>query len=169
MLYGAHYRAIYVYIYRRLAPRVDEVPDAVAEVFSVAWRRIENSPSGEQELMWLYGIARRCVHRSHRTQFRRSRLITRLADEARARPLGRDSSMINDRVREAIERLRPLDREVLRLVMWDGLSHAEAAAVLGCSVNAVAQRLHNARERLRVQLGESLVGPPEMTRKAQRT
>lgn len=55
-------------------------------------------------------------------------------------------------VRTAIERLRRKDQEVLLLVMWEGLSHAEAATVLQCSVNAVAQRLHAARERLRAQL-----------------
>jgi RNA polymerase sigma-70 factor (ECF subfamily) len=55
-------------------------------------------------------------------------------------------------VREAIEKLRPADREVVQLVMWEGLSHAEAGRVLGCSANAVALRLHKARQRLRAEL-----------------
>lgn len=58
-------------------------------------------------------------------------------------------------VREAIEQLRPVDREVLQLVLWDGLSHAEAGQVLGCSSNAVALRLHKAKERLRAALATS--------------
>ncbi len=40
----------------------------------------------------------------------------------------------------AMDRLRPADREALRLVLWDDLSHADAAAVLGCSVNAFELR-----------------------------
>jgi RNA polymerase sigma-70 factor (ECF subfamily) len=48
-----------------------------------------------------------------------------------------------------MEKLKPADREVLQLVTWDGLSHAEAAEVLGCTSNAVALRLHKARSRLR--------------------
>ena len=52
----------------------------------------------------------------------------------------------------AIDRLLPGDREALRLVEWDGLSHAQAAQVLGCSANAVAARLHRARARLRTDL-----------------
>jgi len=35
------------------------------------------------------------------------------------------------------------------LVSWDGCTHAEAAQVLDCSVNAVALRLHKAKTRLR--------------------
>jgi RNA polymerase sigma-70 factor (ECF subfamily) len=166
-VYDAHYRAIYAYVYRRLTPRGDEVRDVVAEVFSVAWRRIKHVPGGEEELIWLYGVARRCVLRAQRSYRRRLRLLTRLSEEARARPTDDPTASGEDEVRDAIERLRPLDREVLRLVMWEGLSHSEAAGVLGCSVNAVAQRLHNARERLRVDLTRSAAGAPEPTRRAQ--
>jgi DNA-directed RNA polymerase specialized sigma24 family protein len=50
---------------------------------------------------------------------------------------------------DAIERLPDAYREALRLVNWEGCSHAEAAQILGCSVNAVALRLHKAKARLR--------------------
>lgn len=36
----------------------------------------------------------------------------------------------------------------MQLVVWDGLSAAETADVLGCSVNVVQVRLHRARRRL---------------------
>jgi RNA polymerase sigma-70 factor (ECF subfamily) len=45
--------------------------------------------------------------------------------------------------------LRPADREALRLVLWDELSHAEAAAVLGCSPNAFELRYRRARSAVR--------------------
>jgi RNA polymerase sigma-70 factor (ECF subfamily) len=60
------------------------------------------------------------------------------------------------RVRAALQELRPLDREVIRLVYWDGLSHGEAASVLGCSVNAVALRVKKAKVRLQTRLGLDL-------------
>jgi RNA polymerase sigma-70 factor (ECF subfamily) len=95
------------------------------------------------------------------------RLLGRLFEEGRNRPADDAAASRGDDVRDAIERLRPLDREVLRLVMWEGLSHGEAASVLDCSVNAVAQRLHNARERLRVELGRPAEQAPEMTRRSE--
>jgi RNA polymerase sigma-70 factor (ECF subfamily) len=51
-------------------------------------------------------------------------------------------------VADALRRLSPNEREVMQLVVWDGLSVAETAEVLGCSVNVVQVRLHRARKRL---------------------
>jgi RNA polymerase sigma-70 factor (ECF subfamily) len=48
---------------------------------------------------------------------------------------------------EALSRLSDADQELLRLVAWEELDHAEIAQVLGVSVNAVAIRLHRARAR----------------------
>jgi RNA polymerase sigma-70 factor (ECF subfamily) len=163
VLYNAHYRAIYAYVHRRLAPRFDDVPDAVADVFAVAWRRLNEVPADEQELLWLYGVAHRCVLRARRSDWRRLRLLARLTEEARSRPLSLGPDSREEEVREAIEQLPARDREVLRLVMWEGLSHGEAAGVLGCSVNAIAQRLHTARERLRTALTEPAAGSSEIT------
>ena len=52
------------------------------------------------------------------------------------------------RLEWAWDRLASKDQEVLRLVTWDELSNEEAAQVLGCSTNALAIRLHRARQHL---------------------
>lgn len=51
-------------------------------------------------------------------------------------------------MRRAAARLSPRDQEVLRLSLWEELSHGEAAEALGISVDAVKQRLHRAKARL---------------------
>ena len=56
----------------------------------------------------------------------------------------------------ALKELRQMDREVLTLVYWDGLSHAETASVLGCSVNAVALRVKKAKVRLHDKLTSNI-------------
>jgi RNA polymerase sigma-70 factor (ECF subfamily) len=162
-LYNAHYRAIYGYVYRRLSPRSDDVSDTVADVFAVAWRRLDEAPAGEHELLWLYGVAHRCVLRARRSDWRRLRLVARLTEEARTRPFSAGPGSREEEVRDAIDRLPARDREVLRLVMWDGLSHSEAGRVLGCSANAVAQRLRAVRERLRAALTEPAEGSSKLT------
>ena len=162
-LYDAHYRAIYAYVYRRLSPRSDDVTDTVAEVFAVAWRRLDQAPTGDEELLWLYGVAHRCVLRARRSDWRRLRLVARLRAEALAHQFSAGPGSREQEVLDAIERLPARDREVLRLVMWDGLSHGEAAGVLGCSTNAIAQRLHSARQRLRAALTEPVRGSSELT------
>lgn len=155
LLYAQHYRAIYAYVHRRLDA---DAADVTAEVFAVAWRRLDDVPASDEELLWLYGVAHRYVVRAHRSTRRRLRLAARLAEQARLQTTGHAS---HDRVRDAIDRLRPADREVLKLVLWEGLTHTEVAAVLGCSANAVAQRLHRARERLRSQLSDQEDGDQE--------
>ena len=71
-----------------------------------------------------------------------------------------------DRVQAAISRLKPSDRDVLSLVLWEQLSHSEAARVLGCSVNAVALRLHKARSRLRKELALGPERPVDFRRES---
>lgn len=55
-------------------------------------------------------------------------------------------------VRVAVERLAPLDAEVLLLKYTENWSYDEIAKHLGVSHGAVESRLHRARQRLREQL-----------------
>ena len=48
-------------------------------------------------------------------------------------------------VRDAMDRLRPRLRWPLLLVDGQGCSYEEAAEVLGCDVDTVAERLYNGR------------------------
>jgi RNA polymerase sigma factor (sigma-70 family) len=151
-LYRAHYAAIYKYVHRRLYATVSEVPDVVAEVFAVAWRKLEDVPQPPEDRLWLYGVARRRVMRFQRAGARYERLQARLREHIRTVVASAEDP--SGAVRDAIASLRPGDREVLMLVMWEGLSHGEAAAVIGCSVNAVALRVSRAKRRLRAQLDQ---------------
>jgi DNA-directed RNA polymerase specialized sigma24 family protein len=68
-LFQAEYRHILAYALRRTS-NLAEAQDAVAESFTVAWRRIEDAPAGQSPRPWLYGIARRAVANQRRTQRR---------------------------------------------------------------------------------------------------
>lgn len=63
-----------------------DVDDAVAEVFLVAWRRLEDMPRGEAVRPWLYGTARRVIANQARSQARRSRLQERLSVQPELAP-----------------------------------------------------------------------------------
>lgn len=52
-------------------------------------------------------------------------------------------------MKEALRRLGPLDREVLLLSEWEGLSPAQIASVLRCPKVTARGRLHRARRRFR--------------------
>jgi RNA polymerase sigma-70 factor (ECF subfamily) len=149
-LYVEHYPAIYAYVYRRLSGSASEVPDVVADVFATAWRRLDSVPAGDDGRLWLYSAARHVVLNDRRGWRRRLRLFDRLRGEASLRRAADDGAGESELwLVEAIERLPAADQEVLRLVRWEGLSHGEAAQVLGCSMHAVALRVDKAKARLR--------------------
>jgi RNA polymerase sigma factor (sigma-70 family) len=148
-MYQAHYRAIAAYARRRLS--AEDADDQVAETFLVAWRRLEDIPTGEHTRPWLYAVARRTLSQRTRSHRRRDRLVARLTTfrETAELEAGFDPGRIDDQelVRKALARLRPEDQELLRLAEWEELGRAELARAFECSANAVAIRLHRAHRR----------------------
>jgi RNA polymerase sigma-70 factor (ECF subfamily) len=136
---------------------------------SQAWRRLSSIPAPPDDLPWLYGVARRTVSRSNRTAGRRERLLSKLRQSADPRPASDDYDERADRVRKALSDLRPRDREVLLLSLWDQLNNREIAQALGCSVNAVPIRLHRARLRLSSLLEVDAAEPPSSQKRTTRT
>jgi RNA polymerase sigma-70 factor (ECF subfamily) len=158
-LYEEHYHPLQAYTVRRLDAR-DDVADVVAEVFTTAWRRLDDIPAPPETRLWLYGVARRVLAGHRRSSNRFRKLIARVGaaqttDSAYSQ-LGPD--IADHQVIRALRQVPPAEREALMLTVWEQLSHTEAAQVLGCSPNAVGIRVHRARVRLRAVLGEP---PPE--------
>ena len=147
-LYTAHYQAITGYVRRRVAAH--DADDVIAQIFAVAWRRFDQVPAPPGERPWLFGVARNSVADQRRSERRRLHLHARLSrDAVTAVAVARTPDSPGEPVLAALSALRPADREALQLVLWDDLSHAEAAAVLGCSPNAFELRYRRARQAVR--------------------
>ncbi len=140
---------------RFAALRIDpeRAKDVAAETFLVAWRRLDDVPAEPRP--WLFGVARRVIAGQFRSESRREALALRLrtARGGGAEPADLSGPVAaRDEVLTAFATLGERDREVLRLVTWDGLDAEEAAEALGITKLAFAVRLHRARRRLREQL-----------------
>jgi len=146
LLYDAAYPRILAYALRRARSREDAF-DAVSETFAAVWRRLDDVPGDERQIAWVYGVARRVLANQYRGADRRRRLDERMA--VTATPAADPDLGL---VHEALDRLRPDDREILTLSAWDDLDNDEIAVVLGITAAAVAVRLHRARRRLAVEL-----------------
>ncbi len=140
-LYRAHADHVHAYARRRSDdPTADEV---VAEVFLIAWRRLDAISA--EPLPWLLGVARKTLANHRRSRSRGAALNARIGatlDTATGHA-ERDHAVL-----EALATLDPRDREVLLLIVWEGLRQQEVGTVLGVSRAAVATRLHRARKRL---------------------
>ena len=159
-LYREHYPSIWAYAMRRIERHADAA-DVVADVFTIAWRRLAEVPDSPADLLWLYGVARRVVAGKWRSARRLRDLIARLQANPPTAPAS-TGDQLTDRLLDAVARLRPVEREAIALVHWEQLSHDEAARVLGCSANAVAIRVHRARGRLRHSLAEPDPAQPDV-------
>lgn len=153
-LYQANYASMAAYAVNRTGGSADDAADIVAEVFTIAWRRLDDVPAPPEDRLWLYGTARRVISRHYRSADRLRRLVNRviLRETVTGRPALHAQDPGHDRLLAALGRLRPGDREALLLLYWEELSYAEAATVLGCSANAVGIRAHRAKARLRQAL-----------------
>ncbi len=129
-LFEAHHRALLAYAARR-SPTLADAEDVVAEVFLVAWRRLDDMPAGDEARLWLYGVARNTIANQRRGLTRRTRLQDRL-EQTTERPMSTAPPIVDaEPALEALSRLSASDQELLRLVAWEELSHAEIAAGAG--------------------------------------
>lgn len=151
-------------IYDECAPRVyayavrhcgrADADDVVAETFAVAWRRMDVLP--DPAIGWLLVTARHVISSRRRADRRHLDLAARVAatTSAPTEPAAEDVAVRRRTVLDALATLSEREREALLLTAWDGLDHATAAAVAGCSSRAFRARLMRARARLTAALSE---------------
>ena len=152
-LFVAHSADLYRFAIRRTVSRQD-AEDLVAEVFTVAWRRLEDLPTGDETRLWLFGTARLVLQNQWRSRRRQRHLLERLrrtatAEESNEQLAGLDGTTD---VGDAMSHLADRDREVLLLAAWEGLAPQEIAVVLDVSAETARKRLQRARSRLRKTL-----------------
>jgi RNA polymerase sigma-70 factor (ECF subfamily) len=95
---------------------------------------------------FLLGIARNLALKHWRAAHR----FEPLDDEAAvAEPLDLGRGDVGETVGRAVRALRPLQREVVILAEYEGLTLAEIARAVDADVGTVKSRLHRARENLR--------------------
>lgn len=149
-MYVTHRDAVWSYVLRRT--NRDDVDDAVAEVFTVAWRKIGRSPDVDEQLPWLYGISKNVVRNTNRTSNRRRRLWTRATSIPTAGAPAADVQVVRNleetELLAAVAKLRPVDQELLRLRTWEELPIKDIAIVVGMSPKAVESRLVRIRKNI---------------------
>jgi RNA polymerase sigma-70 factor (ECF subfamily) len=150
-IYKQHHGDVLAYFLRRLDAR--EAEEAAAEVFVVAWRRIADVPTGAEARPWLFGVAHNVLRNRQRALRRVGRLLARLAGTRNEQPPIPEAVVLrraeDQAVLDLLERLRPIDREVLRLRLWEDATFGEIASVMDCSRHAAEQRYRKALIRLR--------------------
>jgi len=137
-----------------------DLEDACQEVFVQVFRYLARFQHRSDFQTWLYKL---CLSQSSRVR-RRRRL-----HQAMAWLVGRDSSastscqdwseaMTGERVGQALDRMKPLHRQVFVLFELEGVGGEEIARVLDCPATTVRRRLHYARLEFEQLLGAGPAG-----------
>jgi RNA polymerase sigma factor (sigma-70 family) len=147
--FDQHKDAVYRFAWRMAGSPV-AAEDITQDVFVGLLRHPDRfDPDRGTLRAFLLGIARNLALKRWRADHR----FEPLDDEAvAAEPIDLDRGEIGDIVGRAVRALRPLQREVVILAEYEGLTLAEVARAVDADVGTVKSRLHRARENLRRML-----------------
>jgi RNA polymerase sigma-70 factor (ECF subfamily) len=144
-LVAAHRPGVYRYLCR-IVGRADTANDLTQEVFL----RVSRAPlpeTNEGQRAWIFRIARNLALNHVRDERRRPESVA-LVERGTAA-----TQELRIAVRQALDALPAIDRDVFLLRESVGLSYEEIAAACDLSPDAVRSRLHRARLALRGTLG----------------
>jgi RNA polymerase sigma-70 factor (ECF subfamily) len=144
-VYRTTYRALVRFLYRKVWD-AERAEDLAQEAFA---RALVHKP--ENARGWLFVVAANMARDEARRAMREKRHLTLLTNDAPDPVPAPDAAVVaemeREKVRAALERLTPRDRDVL--LLWDaGLSYQEIAAQTGLAPGAIGTTLARARRRL---------------------
>ena len=152
---------------RSLTRNAADAEDLVQDSLLRAYKAIDRF-DGRHPRAWLLTILRNTnINRNRR---RRPELLRdpdvqleqaaqEPSDDERSRPDRFVDLQFDAALEDALNSLGPTFREVVELVDIDGLSYAEAAAVIDAPVGTVMSRLHRGRKKIRQELRRVGVAP----------
>jgi RNA polymerase sigma-70 factor, ECF subfamily len=138
----------------RMTGSMADAEDMAQETFIRAFRQLDGYRSEAAFSSWLYRIAvNLCLNLRTRRQ-RREKLHDDWGQHLATapEPEGKNTRL----VQEALMKLNPKQRAAVVLTTYDGLNHAEAAKVLGCSETTVSWRVFAARNKLKRFLTDAM-------------
>jgi RNA polymerase sigma-70 factor (ECF subfamily) len=139
----------------------EDAGDLTQETFMVAYRSLGSFRGNSSFYTWIYRIAvnrtlnflKKRGREKGREDYEDNRTFLENAEVASRSPEGEAvKTELRANLEEAIDGLGAPYRAAFNLVAVQGMSHGQAAAVLGCSENTVSWRMHKARKMLQVRL-----------------
>jgi len=156
-----------------LTKSATEAEDITQDTFVRAYQALSRFDGRSEPFTWLYRIAVN-LSLNHLRQ-RKSRKVDHTDDDPRIAAMlsetrpgmqadpasAADQRKLAEALCAGVDALSETLRTTLVLVSTDGLSHEQAAEVLGCPVGTIAWRVHEARRKLRASLAERGFGTGE--------
>ena len=138
---------------RSLANSVQDADDLVQLAIERALSRSSQLRPEARLSSWMFGILRNAWIDESRARGRRTRLFApeELGENIADPAADRQADALS--VQEAMARLPVEQREVIGLVLVEGLSYKEAAEIIGAPIGTITSRLARGRDSLQALLG----------------
>jgi RNA polymerase sigma-70 factor (ECF subfamily) len=135
----------------RMTGSLADAEDLAQETFIRAYEQIGAFRGASKFSTWLYRIAVNTCLNWRQSEARRFRLQAHAAEEVSAwhADEGKFLDDPTNEVQTALLKLPAKQRAAIVLTIYDGLNHAEAAQVLGCSETTVSWRVFAAKRKLK--------------------
>ncbi len=163
-LMARHAEKLFHYLVRSLQDE-DDASDLAQETFVRVYQHRTKFDPRQKFTTWLYAIASNLVRDRYRWRSRHPHVSmdaeneqteTSVKDTLTTAEAAPDEQMqVEERaatVRKAVSALPEELKQPIILAVYEGLSQAEIAAILKCSVKAVETRIYRARQQLRAGL-----------------
>ncbi len=135
----------------------DGVDELVQDTFVRAFHSLESFRADSSLRTWLFTILKRLVLDRQRSE-QRQRSTVELDEEHAVQDFNALDGMVADetllRVRQAVARLSPLQREVFTLRVTEGMPYTEIARVVGSTEGACRVHYHNAMRAVKEYLSD---------------
>lgn len=144
-----HQQMIHALCYRMTGSMAD-AQDLAQETFIQCFHHLGSFRGESRFSSWLYRIAMNQCLNWQKARGRREHLHRSWSEQVTSEEQVRDDG--GQPIQEALLKLDAKQRAAVVLTTYDGLNHAEAAKVLGCSETTVSWRLFAARRKLKTLL-----------------
>ncbi|MDR4506091.1 MAG: sigma-70 family RNA polymerase sigma factor [Candidatus Scalindua sp.] len=152
----------------RMSGNKEDAEDLVQETYLKMHRFLHTFDEGSNMKAWLFKILRNTFINKYRKKLREPQevhdnnedfsLYDKIAGEDGYDPYGKSSftieEFVDDEVKEALENLPLVFKEVIFYSDLEGLTYEEISDVIGCPVGTVKSRLYRSRKLLQKQLWE---------------
>lgn len=156
-LYEKYKNRVFGFLIRMTGER-EIAEDLLQETFFAAMRNVDQFDRSRSFLSWLFGIA----HKRTIDYFRHAKVETDHQEEAENAIGSRidrpdqelSNKSIQKKVREALEELDPLQREVFLLREMAGVPFKEISVIMNCPINTALGRMRLALKNIRKELNK---------------
>ena len=148
--YGSYFPRLFKFLHR-LSYDYELTEELVNDVMMIVWRSAGNFRGKSKVSTWVLGIAyRQCMKKLRKGRIK----LVEMQSRYEVQVDDRHAIESQDLISKAMKMLTPEHRLVIEFVLYLGMTYQEVAEVVGCPVNTAKTRVHNARKRLRVILGD---------------